>query len=70
MQTRFRNDKNKTELVLIIVPYIVGSNERATELTRAIGDQLELLELPSPAPLLLPSDAGLNPAPAQATQQR
>ena len=62
--------KIKSERVLMIVPYIVGSNERATELTRAIGDQLELLELPSPAPLLLPSDAGLNPAPAQATQQR
>lgn len=45
--------KNKTELVLMIVPYIVGSNERATELTRAIGDQLELLELPS-STLMLP----------------
>lgn len=38
--------KNKTELVLMIVPYIIGSNERATELTRAIGDEMELLELP------------------------
>lgn len=38
--------KNKTELVIMIVPYIVGSDQRAQELTRAIGDNLELLELP------------------------
>lgn len=48
--------KNKTELVLMIVPYIVGSNERATELTRAIGDQLELLELPSSTLLSPPGE--------------
>ena len=41
--------RNKTELVLMIVPYIVGSDKRANELTRAIGDELELLELPLPA---------------------
>lgn len=50
--------KNKTELVLMIVPYIVGSNDRATELTRAIGDQLELLELPQSAPLVVPLGQG------------
>lgn len=63
--------KNKTELVLMIVPYIVGSNERATELTRAIGDQLELLELPSSAPLLPPpaADTDTYPLPAQMQQQ-
>lgn len=38
--------KNKTELVIMIVPYIVGSDQRAQELTRAIGDNLELLQLP------------------------
>lgn len=37
---------NKTELVLMIVPYIVGSDQRAQELTQAIGDELELMELP------------------------
>lgn len=37
---------NKTELVLMIVPYIIGSDERANELTRAIGNELELLTLP------------------------
>lgn len=41
--------RNKTELVLMIVPYIVGSDERANELTRAIGDELELLKLPEPS---------------------
>ncbi len=53
--------KNKTELVLMIVPYIVGSNDRATELTRAIGDQLELLELPQSAPLVVPLGQGEPP---------
>lgn len=38
--------RNKTELVLMIVPYIVGSDSKAQELTQAIGDQLELLSLP------------------------
>jgi hypothetical protein len=42
----------------MIVPYIVGSNDRATELTRAIGDQLELLELPQSAPLVVPLGQG------------
>jgi general secretion pathway protein D len=38
--------KNKTELVLMIVPYIIESDNQATALTRALGDRLELLELP------------------------
>lgn len=38
--------KNKTELVLMIVPYIVGSNQRADEVTDAISNQLELLSVP------------------------
>lgn len=38
--------KNKTELVLMIVPYIIGSDERAQELTRAIGNDLRMLSLP------------------------
>lgn len=40
--------KNKTELVIMIVPYIVGSDQRAQELTQAIGDNLRLLQLPKP----------------------
>lgn len=40
--------KNKTELILMIVPYIIGSDERAREVTEAIGNNLDLLELPDP----------------------
>ena len=36
----------KTELVLMIVPYIVESDEQATGLTRAIGERFQLLDLP------------------------
>ena len=52
--------KNKTELVLMIVPYIVGSDRRAQELTDAIRNDLELLELPAPLP---PATQPLPPAP-------
>lgn len=40
---------NKTELVLMIVPYIVESDEQATSLTRTITDRLQMLELPTVA---------------------
>lgn len=43
----------RTELVLMIVPYIVESDSQATALTRSIGERLELVELPvlpPPAP--------------------
>lgn len=58
--------KNKTELVLLIVPYVIGSDERANEVTKAIGDQLELLELPEsslqiPRPSVPPSTAPAIP---------
>ena len=62
--------KNKTELVLMIVPYIEGSDERAQQLTRAIGDNLEFLNLPPstmPAPAPLPAQPGgavATPVPA------
>lgn len=39
--------KNRTELVLMIVPYIVESDQQATALTRSLGDRLELLQLPA-----------------------
>jgi general secretion pathway protein D len=55
--------KNKTELVLMIVPYIVGSDQRAQELTQAIGDNLQLLQLPKP---LVP---GATPATTEAAPQ-
>lgn len=40
---------SKTELVLMIVPYIIESDERADTVSQAIIDKLELLELPPPA---------------------
>ena len=51
---------NKTELVLMIVPYIVESDARAEEVTRAIVDRLELLELPH-----LPATQPANPSPTE-----
>ncbi|MGV8942518.1 secretin N-terminal domain-containing protein [Thermomonas sp.] len=38
--------KNRTELVLMIVPYIVESDDQATALTRSLGERYQLLELP------------------------
>ena len=40
---------SKTELVLMIVPYIIESDERADSVSQAIIDKLELLELPPAA---------------------
>ncbi len=44
-------NKNKTELVLMIVPYIIESDNQATALTRSLGERLELLELPAMPPV-------------------
>jgi len=38
---------SKTELVLMIVPYIVGSDEQATSLTRSITSGYQLLDVPA-----------------------
>lgn len=49
---------NKTELVLMIVPYIVESDEQATALSRSLGQRFELLDLPEvpgDVPMLVPS---------------
>ncbi|GAB6195016.1 secretin N-terminal domain-containing protein [Lysobacter xanthus] len=43
-QTRGRT---RTELVLMIVPYIVESDMQAAALTQSIGDRLDLIELPT-----------------------
>lgn len=60
---------NKTELVLMIVPYIVDSDEQATALTRTITDRMELLELPDvvqPTPVEPSSPVrGVDPAPGR-----
>lgn len=49
----FRNSNRtaeKTELVLMIVPYIIESDEQATSLSRAIGERFQLLDLPMVEP--------------------
>ena len=38
--------RNKTELVLMIVPYIIETDGQAEELTRSMAQRFELLELP------------------------
>ena len=57
-------DKNRTELVMLIVPYIIESDERATEVSRAVMDRFTLLDFEralGPQPLPPPGPA---PAPA------
>ena len=49
-------NKNKTELVLMIVPYIVESDDRMTAISQAIVDRFELLEL-QPAVDAVPAKA-------------
>lgn len=51
--------KNKTELVIMIVPYIIESDEHATSVSQAIVDRAELLDLQqfpksTPSPLTTP----------------
>lgn len=55
-----RRTSNKTELVLMIVPYIIESDDRASLVSQAIVDRLEMLELPQslnamPPPVSQPS---------------
>lgn len=47
--------KNKTELIILIVPYIIENDEHATAVSRAIVDQAELLDLQQ-YPRRLPAD--------------
>ncbi|GGZ70901.1 type II secretion system protein [Lysobacter xinjiangensis] len=49
-KTRSR-ENTKTELVLMIVPYVVESDDQARALTSSLGDRLELVELPAVAPI-------------------
>lgn len=43
--------RNKTELVVMIVPYIVGNDQRAAALTEEITRRLELIEIPDVVPV-------------------
>ena len=42
--------RTKTELVLMIVPYIVESNDRAQDISQSIIDRFELLEMGNAIP--------------------
>ena len=53
------NDDTKTELVLIIVPYIIENNDQAEAVTRAITRQLKSI-----------APAALNPAPLRKAEGR
>lgn len=57
---------SKTELIVMIVPYIIETDAQATALTRSIGERYETLDLPNtPAELLpvpsVPVDEGGRP---------
>lgn len=41
-----KRGRNKTELVLMIVPYIIETDTQAEELTRSLSQRFELLDLP------------------------
>jgi len=45
-----KRGNSKTELILMIVPYIIESDVEADELTRSLSQRFELLELPYAAP--------------------
>ena len=52
---------NKTELVLMIVPYIVETDEEALGLTRSVADRYQMLDVPA-APVLPEPLEPLEPA--------
>ena len=62
---------NKTELVLMIVPYIVSSDEQATALTRTVAERFQMLELPTvpDATPVVPSTP-VRPGPAAPVRPR
>lgn len=53
--------RNRTELVLMIVPYIVETDSQAAALTRSIGERFELVELPVSPPVVEPAPARPTP---------
>ena len=44
-KTEKRGD-TKTELIMMIVPYILETDDQVEELTRSLGQRFEMLELP------------------------
>ena len=57
-------DRRRTELVLIIVPYIVESSERASQVSEAIINQYDFLDV---APIRQPNPAN-GPVPSVPAQ--
>jgi len=49
-----KRGRNKTEMILMIVPYIIETDTQAEELTRSLSQRFELLELPLSAPPPVP----------------
>ncbi|MBN8261665.1 MAG: type II secretion system protein GspD [Xanthomonadales bacterium] len=60
-------ERSKTELVLMVVPYIIETDTEAEELTRSLRQRFELIDLslpgPSPETPVLPSTPVSQPAP-------
>ena len=49
-----KRNNNKTELVLMIVPYIIETDTQAEELTRSLSQRFELIDLPNSPPPEIP----------------
>lgn len=63
------NQRGRTELVIMIVPYIVETDEYAAAVSQAIIDSLDALDIPSRQPVKpLPGPIPSRPAPAVITQ--
>ncbi len=58
-----KQGKSKTELVLMIVPYIIETDTQAEELTRSLSQRFQLLELPQTgqAPVQVTPSVPVNP---------
>ncbi len=60
----------KSELVLMIIPYIIETHDQAASISQAIIDRMELLELeqpPAPAPRITPSQPSPRTTPLPVT---
>ena len=53
---------NRTEMVLMIVPYILESDDQTAELTRSLSQRFELLDLSPAMPALKTAPAVPQPA--------
>ena len=63
-----KRGSNKTELVLMIVPYIIETDTQAEELTRSLSQRFELLDLPASG--TVPSEVPVQPSTPVDAQRR